>query len=528
MSIPIESANASPAPDPAALPPDKTTTSRSRLSDVAATDLKQRTARGAVLSAGAQAATLVFRTGSMMIMARLLVPGDFGLVGMITAFTGFLGLFRDAGLSMATIQRVSVTNEQTSTLFWVNVAVGVLLALLAVVGAPILVRFYHEPRLFWVTMALGTSFLFNGAGAQHRAMLQRGLKFGTLAGIDIVSLLVSSLVGIVMAMAGFGYWSLVGTNVGQPAAALAGVWLASRWIPGRPRRGSGVRSMLLFGGTITLNSVVMYVAYNADKVLLGRFWGSEALGIYGRAYQLINLPTENLNSTLGSVAFPALSRVQDDPERLRRYFLKGYSLFLALVTPITMGCALFADDIVRVFLGAKWHEASAVFRLMAPTIIIFALVNPLAWLMVASGRAGRSLRIAFVIAPVIVLGYVIGLRNGPHGVAAGFTTAMALLVVPIVWWAKHGTLITGRDILSTVMKPFLSILLGAAATWAAGDFVAHLQPTFLRLVVESGILFGVYLLVLLFGMKQMAVYVDLFRATGLLPSRFRAAKGTAA
>ena len=133
---------------------DKGSAVEAPLSDVSHKDLKRRTAHGAVVSIGAQAATFVLRTGSMMILARLLLPKDFGLVGMVTAFTGFLGLFRDAGLSMATIQRASVSDAQTSTLFWINVAVGGMLAALAVAAAPILSVFYHEPRLFWVTVAL--------------------------------------------------------------------------------------------------------------------------------------------------------------------------------------------------------------------------------------------------------------------------------------------------------------------------------------------------------------------------------------
>src|SRR5712671_5325692 len=116
----------------------------SAFGDVADHDLKRRTAHGAVISAGAQAALFVVRTGSMMILARLLLPKEFGLVGMVTAFTGFLGLFRDAGLSMATIQRASVTDAQTSTLFWINVAFGGMLAALTVAAAPVLSLFYHE------------------------------------------------------------------------------------------------------------------------------------------------------------------------------------------------------------------------------------------------------------------------------------------------------------------------------------------------------------------------------------------------
>jgi len=308
-------------------------------------------------------------------------------------------------------------------------------------------------------------------------------------------------------------------NVVQPLVSMFGTWLATRWIPGMPQRRSGIRSMLWFGSTITLNSVIVYVAYNVDKVLLGRFWGAEALGVYGRAYQLVNLPTENLNSTVGLVAFPALSRVQNDPVRLKNYFLKGYSLFLSLVMPITVGCLLFSEDIIRVFLGPKWHEAAAIFRLMAPTILVFALINPLAWLMLASGHAMRSLKIALMIAPVVVLSYALGLKHGPHGVAAGFSIAMVALVVPVIWWAKHGTMITATDILKTVMMPLSSIIIGAAAAWAASGLVGRLEMTFPRLVAECAVLFGVYLCVLLFVMKQKAVYTGLFRDTGLWPVR---------
>src|ERR1043166_1095282 len=441
------------------------------VSDVSPKDLKRRTARGALVSTAAQAAIMVMRTGSMMILARLLLKEDFGLVNMVTAFTGFLGLFRDVGLSMATVQRASITQAQTSTLFWINLAVGGLLAALAAVAAPILVLFYGEPRLFWVTVALGMSFVFNGATAQHRAILQRGLRFRALAVIDVISLIVGAGLGIGLAAAGQGYWALVVMALSQPATTAVGTWLVTRWVPGRPQRTSGIRSMLWYGGTVTLNTVIVYLAYNIDKVLLGRLWGAEALGVYGRAYQLINLPTDSLNSTIGSVAFPALSRVQDDPLRLKNYFLKGYSLFLTLVMPITMGAMLFSEDIIRVFLGPKWHEAAAIFRLMAPPILVFALINPLAWLMLASGHAMRSLKIALMIAPVVVLSYVLGLRYGPHGVAAGFSIAMVALVVPVMAWAKHGTLITGIDILKTVMMPFSSILIGAAAAWAAGGLV---------------------------------------------------------
>lgn len=482
-------------------------------------DLRQRTLRGAAISALAQGTGFVLRTGSMFVMARLLFPRDFGLFGMVAAFTGFVGLFRDCGLSTASITRASITQDQLSTLFWINLAVGAALAGLCATAAPLMVAFYGEPRLLLITMVLGVGFVFNGAGAQHRAILLRDLKFGTLGVIDTITLIVGIALGTGMAAVGYGYWALVAMAITPQIFGTIGLWLATRWIPGKPRRHSGVRSMLHYGGAVTFNAVIVYVAYNVDKILLGRYWGAEALGVYGRAYQLINLPIENLNSTVSQVAYPALARIQGDPERLRSYFLQGYSLFLALVIPLTVGCALFAPDIVHVFLGPRWQDATTIFRLLAPTMLVLAVINPFAWMMLATGHSGRSLKIALMIAPTVILGYSIGLPHGPSGVAVGYSAAMLLLAVPVISWAKHGTLITARDIALKMSHPMLSIAAAAVPAVAVTRYVGQIDTVFVRLTIETGVLFAVYGAVLLFVMKQRAFYLGLLRDLKLWPAR---------
>ncbi len=186
-------------------------------------DLKEKTIRGGFARILAQAANFVFRIGSLMIMARLLLPQDFGLVGMVTAFTGILNLFRDFGLSTATVQREEVSNEQLSTLFWINLRGwrGPWRSF-AVVFAPLVVSIYHEPRLLGITMVLSLGFLFNAAGIQHSAILQRHLRFTALAVINVVALVVAALVAIGMAMLGFGYWALVGQAVAFPLRTTIG------------------------------------------------------------------------------------------------------------------------------------------------------------------------------------------------------------------------------------------------------------------------------------------------------------------
>ncbi|PYT57952.1 MAG: lipopolysaccharide biosynthesis protein [Acidobacteria bacterium] len=474
-------------------------------------DLKHKVIRGGIAKAFSQAASLILRMGSLMVLARLLVPKDFGLVGMVTAFTGVLNLFRDFGLSSATVQRGNVTDDQISTLFWINILVGSILGLLLAGMSPFVAAFYHEPRLVWVSIILATSFIFNAAGVQHTALLERQMRFTALATIDLISLAVSTAIGIGMAATGFGYWSLVTAAVALPLVTTFCLWLSTRWVPGRPRSQEGVHSLLRFGGTLTLGNVIVYLAYNLEKVLLGRFWGADALGLYGRAYQLINLPTDNLNSAFWGLAFSGLSRVRDDAQKFKNYFLKGYSLLLALTIPMTIAAALFAPDLILVVLGPRWKEVVPIFRLLTPTILVFALINPLAWLIFSLGMVGRNLRIVAVLAPLVIAGYAIGLPYGPKGVAIGYSAMMTLWALPHIAWCVHGTGISLRDILLTATRPMVSGIVAAMIAFGVQLLLTQSWPHLARLVVGVTVLLSAYVGVLFYVMGQKAVYWDLFQ-----------------
>jgi O-antigen/teichoic acid export membrane protein len=473
-------------------------------------DLKEKTIRGGFARLCAQGINFAFRLGSLMILARLLGPKDFGLVGMVTAFTGVLTLFRDFGLSAAAIQRSDVTEAQISTLFWINVFVGVALSGISVAAAPLIAVFYHEPRLTNVTMALAAGFLFNALGVQHSAVLQREMRFTALAVVNTVGLVIGTAIAIGGALGGYGYWALVAMTVATPFVSSIGFWLCSGWIPGRPRRQIGIRSMIHFGGMLTLNGLVVYVATNFEKILLGRFWGVDAVGLYGRAYQLINIPTENLNSAAGEVGFAALSRLQDDPGRLRSYFLKGYSLVLALTVPITIACAVFAGDVVSVLLGPKWVGTSTIFRYLSPTVLVFAVANPLGWMLSSMGMVKRLVKMALALAVVMISGYVIGLPYGPNGVALAYSTVMVLSVVPLVIWATRGTPVSLLDLIRTTRKPLLSSAIAGAVAFGARFVYGQSLSPVPRLILESAILLACYVALLAAG-DERALYLGLLR-----------------
>src|SRR5215467_8475546 len=239
-------------------------------------ELKRKSIQGGVVAVCAQGAKLVLQAVTMMLLARLLTAEDFGLQAMTAVLLSFVSLFKEAGLASATVQRLEVTQEQISTLFWINTVVGALLSVLTAVLAQAVVEFYAEPRLYWITVVSGMSFVFSGLAAQHQALIVREMRFVTLAKIDLVSLTVSSAVGVALAWLDWHYWALVAMAIAGSIISAAGVWLALPWVPGRPRRRCGAESMLHFGWIATCTDIVVFVAWNCDNILLGRFWGADA------------------------------------------------------------------------------------------------------------------------------------------------------------------------------------------------------------------------------------------------------------
>ena len=269
--------------------------------------------------------------------------------------------------------------------------------------------------------------------------------------------------------------------------------------------------MLVFGGVITLNNLVVYCAYNLEKVLLGRFWGADVLGLYGRAYYLVNIPTESLNTTIGTVAFSALSRVQGDPNLLRQYFMKGYSFVLSMTLPITIGFALFADDVIFIALGPKWEGATEIFRILTPTVLIFGIINPLGWLLISSGFQKRSLQISLVLAPLVIIAYLLGLPYGPKGVAFSYSAILPLWIVPHVFWCTRGTVISPLDILHAISSPFISALVSGLVAYLVQIVAQYKNNVLFNFFLESTVMLLVYTVMMMFVFSNKDMYIDLFR-----------------
>jgi O-antigen/teichoic acid export membrane protein len=459
-------------------------------------DLKNRALRGGMFTLGAQAAKIVLGLLSLAILSRLLDPADFGLVAMVGALVGFAELFKDLGLATATIQHPQITHAQLSTLFWLNVAVSVCAAVAVAAGAPAIAWFYQEPRLTPITYALACTFIVGGLTVQHQALLSRRLDFGWLAVVEVVSRATGITCAVIAANLGAGYWSLIVLTAATAVTNCVGVWLACAWWPGLPKRGTGVRSLLKFGGHVIGFNCVNYFTRNADNILIGWMWGAGPLGLYTRAYQLLLLPIQTINAPVARVAMASFSRTQHESSRLASDFLVLMSSLFAVTLPIVVASALFAGDIIHLVLGPRWSDSATIFRLLAVGAICGALVNPAGILLLASGQSKRYLKQGIVFSCCIVAAFAVGLPFGPKGVAVSYSVALAVGTIPILRYSTSQSAVKLNGLFKALL-PALGAALAAALVATVVVTVGTKQlPALARLAINIAVFLGTYCAVL--------------------------------
>lgn len=450
--------------------PDKgTTTSGEQYfrTDHLRLNLAGRTARGGVVAILSQGLKFVITIAATSVMARLLTPNDYGLVGMVAVVTGFVSMYKDLGLSAATIQRSEITSEQISTLFWVNLLLSFGIALLTAAIAPLVAWFYGESQLTWITVVTAGGFIVSGIAVQHEALLRRQMKYFALALISLASMAMGYVVGIIMAWNGFRYWALVSSQLTVAATGTLLIFSFCRWMPGLPKRNTGVRSMIRFGGNLTGFTTINYFSRNLDSLLIGRFWGTQQLGLYTRAYQLMGLPIEQINEPVTSVAVPSLSRLTDSPESYRRAYLRMLEKIALLTMPCVALMIVTSDWIIQIVLGSQWVGATRIFVLLGITALFQPVANTTGWLLISQGRTDHMLQWGLISGPIIMAAIVAGLPWGAVGVAASYAFTRVCVVDPLLYWfvGRRGPVRT-IDFYRT-MAPFvlasLSSLLAALA-----------------------------------------------------------------
>jgi O-antigen/teichoic acid export membrane protein len=455
-------------------------------------DLKGRSVRGGAATVLGQGAQVCIATASTMVMARLLTPRDYGMIAMITAVTGFIALFKDLGLSMATVREAQITHEQVSTLFWINVALSGVVMLVVMALAPVIVWFYGEPKLLPLTLVMSLGFVLSGLCGQHGALLRRQMQFGTLALIDILQLVVSVTVGIATALTGAGVWALVYMPLSGGLFNAVALWVVCRWRPSLPARRAGVQGMLVFGANLTGFNILNYFARNADNLIVGRFLGSGQLGLYSKAYALLMLPIQQITWPLSAVGIPALSHLQNDRERYRHYYYRAISAIAFATMPLVALLAALSEDIIRIVLGEQWVGASILFKVLAFAAFFQPVMGTAGWVYVSLGQTGRMFKWALISMPITVSSFIVGVFWGALGVAVSYTICYTVvLMVPTLWFTCRYSPVCVSGFFNALYRPAAVSLIMYAAVELLQTCFARYSPPIHGLVYSCLVALGV-------------------------------------
>jgi len=383
---------------------------------------------------------------SLAILARLLVPADFGVIAMVMAVIGVAGIFSDMGLSAATIRAKHITEGQASALLLLNISFGLLVSVAVFLLVPLLTGLYDDPRTLKLGQMLAWSFVLNSLGTQHLALLRRQLKFSLLAKMNVASIFVGQLVAIAMAVGGWEYWSLAVAMLVTSALRVMFAWWFNPWRPGKPEGGRELRAMIGFGGYLVVFALMGYAALNVHNVILGWRYSAEDVGFYTRAFAILALLVGYVTAPLDAVAPAALARMTDDPESYRETYIHTVRTMLLLAAPIGFVCLVGANDIVAIILGDQWQAAVVVLQLLALSVVPRVICNSSGWLYQSHGDSRSMMQWGVGGWGVLILLQVIGVQYGVQGVAAAYSIGMFILLYPCMKLAFRRSTICMRDL----------------------------------------------------------------------------------
>jgi O-antigen/teichoic acid export membrane protein len=426
-------------------------------------DLRSRSVRAAGFTWAAGTADFILRIGSTAILARLVLPEQFGLVMMVTAVTAIADQFRDLGLSTVTVQRKDISHGEVTNLFWINVLAGTLITLVVCAASPLVSAYYKEPRLTAITCILASNFFFGGLMVQHQALLARVLKLGHSATVRVLTSVISTVVAVLLAWKGFGYWALVWREVVRSVLLVVGMWLCFPWIPGQPCWKTDIRGLLGFGAHLSAANILASISGGADRFLLGRFWGAGPVAMYRQAYLLLVVPMDQLLSPLYQVAQPGLSMLQTEAARYRRFYKKVLTLVCVATMPLSLFVAVYSVEIIRIVLGRKWLEAAPLLMILSFDSFIRQAVGSSAQILITRGRSKTYLGLTVLHNAILILFMAIGVRWGAKGVALADVATTWLLIAPRLYYSFKGSPVTIGTFFSTIARPAIASVLMAIA-----------------------------------------------------------------
>jgi O-antigen/teichoic acid export membrane protein len=465
-------------------------------------ELARKTVSGATINVSVTLSKTVLQFAVVLpVLARIVPPEQFGLVGMAMAFVTFFTMLNDLGISAALVRAQAPSAAFWSSAFWTNAMLGALLTATTFLAAPAIAGFFGEPIVEPLVQLLSITLFMHCMFLVPMAWLQRNFRFRTIALIDLAGITLSSLTAIGAAMAGFGVWALAWQQVVAFAVKMAGGLIAQRAPISLTYKWSEIAAVLPFSLRLTGAGLVGFANRNADNILIGRFLGAEALGFYGRAYQIMLVPVHSLSLGASFALYPAMSSIQDDRPQLAGVYLRSMSILGAITLPLMAGLALVATPFVAFVFGERWHPVAPALMFLSFAGAVQALTGTGNVLWTALGRSDVLLRWSLIRMAGFVSAFAFGVYHGTIGAVAGaYLVANLALFIPYQIETCRTAGISRADFAGALLPPVVSTALMAAAMLGLRTAIPALaqMASFqqLALLVPAGIaVYGFSLLV---------------------------------
>lgn len=401
-----------------------------------------------------------------VLLARLLLPEDFGLLGMVVVIIGFASVFKDFGLGSAIIQKKEITADDLSTVFWFNLGMGGLLTGIIYLSAGAIAGYYALPALKPIAELLSVTYFISALNIVQVSLLRKKMDFRKLFMVNASSTIISGGVAIALALAGWGVWSLVWKMIVFVSVANLVLWLGSNWRPKLTWSKESLKEIMGFSlpllGTQSLN----YWVRNIDNLLIGKYLGDSALGFYNQSYRIMLIPVSQITGVISNVLFPSLAQIQDDKVRIKKIYLKVTKLLSFVTFPLMFGLCALAEPFVQIVLGEKWMPMVPVLRYLSIVGAFQSIGTLNGNIFQATGKTKYQFWVGFTPRLLYVVAIVCGLSGGVESVAAYYMTAV--LISSFYMYYFMGRLIDMR--VSEVLRSFggnllVSILMSGIAYW---------------------------------------------------------------
>ena len=452
-------------------------------SDLTSAALQKRSVRGAAITFVTQMIRFILRLAAQILIARLLIPSDYGLIAMAAPFVGLLQLVSELGLTQAVVQSDKLRPTEINTLFWFTLAINTLVGIGIMTFSPLISLLYREPRLITVCLVLGLLFPITGASALPFALLNRQMYFERLAIIETTSPLVSLVVGLLTAKIGWGYLALLTASAAEGIYVTALLFTLCFWRPQWPDFDKRAITLIKTGGQLTVFNLAQYVTSTADNLAVAIFNGTTALGLYDRGYKMVAQPLAQIMTPAHRVVLPLLSRQLRSEGNYRKSYLSILQTLLMCATPPLLFLLFFSPEITIYLLGKRWASIWPIISWLCFGGLASVVYSSTSWLFVSQGRARKQMLYGVLTSSISMFGFMAGLPWGPDGVAAGAGISFFFISTPLACWgATQEGHVSPIHIIDIVLPALVAaVIMGVVCVLYRFTISASSDPTFLIL-----------------------------------------------